>query len=387
MSSAKKAKAKADKAAKAATTSVGSAKAAAAESGGTLDLGGGTARESSLSVDDFQILKVLGKGSFGKVMLVRKKSEGAKGATYAMKTLRKKELLKRKQIGHTQTERKILQDIDHPFLVGLKFAFQTEDKLYMVLEFMGGGELFHWLRIKKRFTENQSKLYAAEITLALGHLHSHNIIYRDLKPENILLDESGHLKLADFGLAKEGVSGAGAEGGATTFCGTPEYLAPEILTNKGHGKAVDWWSMGTLVFELMCGLPPFYDTNQSRMYNKIQTAEVKFPDNKVSAQGQQFILDLLERQVEKRLGSRQPDGEAQVKEHAWFSSLDFAQVMSKAYKPELVPPKSGAANFDEEFTSEAAIDSVVTGALSDAHKEKTAFKGFTYQDGGALGSE
>lgn len=320
-------------------------------------------------------------------MLVRKKSEGAKGATYAMKTLRKKELLKRKQIGHTQTERKILQDIDHPFLVGLKFAFQTEDKLYMVLEFMGGGELFHWLRIKKRFTENQSKLYAAEITLALGHLHSHNIIYRDLKPENILLDESGHLKLADFGLAKEGVSGAGAEGGATTFCGTPEYLAPEILTNKGHGKAVDWWSMGTLVFELMCGLPPFYDTNQSRMYNKIQTAEVKFPDNKVSAQGQQFILDLLERQVEKRLGSRQPDGEAQVKEHAWFSSLDFAQVMSKAYKPELVPPKSGAANFDEEFTSEAAIDSVVTGALSDAHKEKTAFKGFTYQDGGALGSE
>jgi serine/threonine protein kinase len=313
-------------------------------------------------------------------MLVRKKSEGAKGPTYAMKTLRKKELLKRKQIGHTQTERKILQDINHPFLVSLKFAFQTEDKLYMVLEFMGGGELFYWLRQKKRFSEKQSKLYAAEITLALGHLHSHNIIYRDLKPENILLDENGHLKLADFGLAKEGIEGAGAEGGAMTFCGTPEYLAPEILANKGHGKAVDWWSMGTLVYELMCGLPPFYNTNQSRMYHAIQSEPVKFPEKKVSPSGQKFILDLLDRRVEQRLGSRQPDGEEQVKEHEWFKTLDFGKVLAKEYTPELIPPKKGAGNFDAEFTSEVAIDSVVTGALSDAGKEKSKFEGFTYQD-------
>lgn len=319
-------------------------------------------------------------------MLVRKKSEGSDGPTYAMKTLRKKELLKRRQIDHTQTERKVLQDIHHPFLVSLRFAFQSEEKLYMVLDFMEGGELFTWLREKKRFSEYQSRLYAAEITLALGHLHNHNIIYRDLKPENILLDGEGHLKLADFGLAKEGVVGAGAEGGATTFCGTPEYLAPEILANKGHGKAVDWWSMGTLIFELMCGLPPFYDTNQNRMYSKIQSASLTFPAKvTISDQGKDFIRRILTRKVDDRLGS---EGEEQVKAHQWFmettttglQSLDWVAVFKKATKPEHVPPKAGAGNFDAEFTSEKAIDSVVSGALSDAQQEKTKFQGFTYAE-------
>ena len=198
-------------------------------------------------------------------MLCRKKNEGSSGELYAMKTLRKAALVKRNQLLHTKTERNILQNIQHPFLVNLKFAFQTPDKLYMVLEYMGGGELFHWLKQHRKFSETRGRLYASEICLALGALHSRDIIYRDLKPENILLDLKGHLRLTDFGLSKDNIMGAGAAGGTKTFCGTPEYLAPEILENKGHGKAVDWWSFGTLVYEMICGLPPFYDTNVQRM--------------------------------------------------------------------------------------------------------------------------
>lgn len=149
----------------------------------------------------------------------------------------------------------------------------------MVLDYMAGGELFFWLKKDRRFSENRARLYTAEITLALEALHSANIIYRDLKPENILLDAEGHIRLTDFGLSKDGITGAGAEGGTKTFCGTPEYLAPEILENKGHGKAVDWWSLGTLLYEMLCGLPPYYDTNVQRMYHKILHAPLKFPKN------------------------------------------------------------------------------------------------------------
>ena len=181
-----------------------------------------------LTVADFDLLKVLGKGSFGKVMLVKKKDD-PHGSLYALKTLRKAALVKRNQLAHTSTERKILQDIQCPFLVHLVFAFQTADKLYMVLDYMGGGELFFWLKKEKRFSEPRCRLYAAEIALALEALHSTNIVYRDLKPENILLDSVGHLRLTDFGLAKSGVNSYDERCGTKTFCGTPEYLAPEIL--------------------------------------------------------------------------------------------------------------------------------------------------------------
>lgn len=192
--------------------------------------------EKAMSMNDFDCMKVLGKGSFGKVMLVKKKDTHK---IYAMKVLKKDQLLKRNQIAHTQTERNILQTMNHPFLVELHFAFQNADKLYLVLDFMPGGELFFWLKAQKRFSEKRAKLYAAEILLALEFLHSHDIIYRDLKPENILVDGDGHLRLTDFGLSKEGVFGAGPKDGTKTFCGTPEYLAPEILENHGHGKPVD----------------------------------------------------------------------------------------------------------------------------------------------------
>lgn len=333
----------------------------------------------SLTMSDFTLKKVLGKGSFGKVMLVVKNDDPT-GKLLAMKTLRKEALIKRNQLAHTATERHVLQHLDHPFLVKLMYAFQTTDKLYMVLEYMGGGELFHWLKEHRRFSEPRARLYTAEIGLGLGALHDLDIVYRDLKPENLLLDTAGHIRITDFGLSKDNVKGAGSDGGTQTFCGTPEYLAPEILENKGHGKGVDWWSFGTLLYEMMCGLPPFYDTNVQRMYSKILIAPLKFPTY-LSKDAGSVLAALLQRDVNQRLGSGKGDFE-EIQRHAFFAALDFKKVYNKEYTPEFVPPSVGAdsaAHFDKEFTSERAADSVVVSKLSDKDASKAHFEGFTYQ--------
>lgn len=340
------------------------------------------ANDKPLTIDDFELLKVLGKGSFGKVMLV-KKSDDPNGTLYALKTLRKAALAKRKQLAHTATERIILESIRNPFLVHLVYAFQTPDKLYMVLDYMAGGELFFWLKKDRRFSEPRSKLYAAEITSAIEAMHSVNIIYRDLKPENILIDSAGHLRLTDFGLAKGNITGPGAEGGTKTFCGTPEYLAPEILENKGHGKAVDWWSLGTLLFEMVCGLPPFYDTNVQRMYHKILHSPLKFPQNREMSKGLKDLLKgLLERKVADRVGSREDDAQ-ELFQSEFLSSLDIDRVLAKDYQPEFIPPsqrhETDVRNFEREFTDERPVDSVVESAMTGSLAEKTTFEGFTYK--------
>ena len=205
-------------------------------------------------------------------MQVRKKDDGQ---IYAMKVLRKEAIIARKQVDHTRAEKAILQKIRHPFIVKLNYAFQTEDKLYMVLDFVNGGELFFHLKNEGKFSEERIRLYAAEISLALNHLHSMDIVYRDLKPENILIDSDGHICITDFGLSKEITP---EEGATHTFCGTPEYLAPEVLKGQGHGCPVDWWSLGTLIYEMFTGLPPFYSQNINIMYQKILNGELRFPD-------------------------------------------------------------------------------------------------------------
>ncbi|EQC35786.1 AGC protein kinase [Saprolegnia diclina VS20] len=339
--------------------------------------GSTTSVPTKVTIEEFDLLKVLGKGSFGKVMMVRKKDTQK---IYAMKTLRKAALIKRNQLGHTKTERNILQTIKHPFLTTLSYAFQTPEKLYLVMDYCSGGELFFWLKKDRRFSQSKARLFAAEILLALEELHNHDIIYRDLKPENILLDSEGHIRLTDFGLSKEAVTGAGAVGGTKTFCGTPEYLAPEILENKGHGKAVDWWSLGTLIYEMLTGLPPFYDQNMQRMYDKIINAPLRFPSF-MSAEAKSLLTGLLQRKVSDRLGSGPTDG-AEIRNHPFFAGMDWDQIYRKETTPEFKPPNRmgsiDTSNFDLEFTGEKPVDSVVTTNLSETQRNKANFAGFTY---------
>jgi len=312
------------------------------------------ASDSKISPDDFIFLKVIGRGAFGKVMQVKHKNDDK---IYAMKILRKKQILAKNQIEHTKAERKILQALQHPFLMKLRFAFQTDAKLYFVLDYYRGGELFFHLKKRKRFTEGEARIFVAEVALALGHLHSLDIIYRDLKPENILLHHSGHICLTDFGLSKDL---GPASPNAHTFCGTPEYLAPEIVEKTGHGKAVDWWSLGILCYELCIGLPPFYDQNLHTMYVKIRTENPKFPGS-MSRPCQDLIARFLNRNVKERLGCGPTDVE-EVKRHSWFGGLDWQDLYDLKIEPKYIPQvksEMDTSQFSPEFTREKVKDTYV----------------------------
>jgi len=340
----------------------------------------GFSMNKKLSVSDFQLLKVVGKGSFGKVMMVRKKDDGK---IYAMKVLKKKALVKRKQVVHTKTERRVLARIDHPFIVSLRFSFQTPAKLYMILDFFNGGELFFHLKREGRFGESRARFYSGEILLALEFLHNKDIVYRDLKPENILLDQDGHIKITDFGLSKDSLDGDKL---THTFCGTPEYLAPEVLLQQGHGKAVDWWSFGTLLYEMMTGLPPFYDQNLRLMYEKIQFAPV-VPPKYFSKNAKTLFFGLLERDPAKRLGSGPRDAK-EIREHGFYKPINFDKLFKKEIKPLFKPQVESildTSNVEDEFTMETPQDTpvIATHSMLDAI---SAFPGFTYDGdkGGAL---
>jgi len=262
--------------------------------------------------------------------------------------------------------------IQHPFIVNLNYAFQTKDKLYMILDYINGGELFFHLKKEGRFAENRVKMYAAEIASALDHLHNLDIVYRDLKPENILLDSEGHICITDFGLSKQIESSEGTH----TFCGTPEYLAPEVLKGQGHGTAVDWWSLGTLLYEMLTGLPPFYAQNVNVMYTKILSGELKFPAY-ISDNAKSLLEGLLTRDPEKRLGSH---GGTEVKHHPWFGDIDWDKLVRKEIDPPFKPKVKSAddtSQIDPTFTRERAIDSVPDpSVLSDSVQGN--FEGFTY---------
>jgi len=326
--------------------------------------------------DDFELCALIGKGSFGKVMQVKKKDSGQ---ILAMKVLRKEAIIARKQVAHTMAERNILQRVQHPFIVTLHYAFQTEAKLYMVLDYVNGGELFFHLKNDGKFAENRVRLYAAEITMALQHLHGMNVVYRDLKPENILLDADGHIRITDFGLSKEL---DGSDGITHTFCGTPEYLAPEVLKGQGHGTAVDWWSLGTLIYEMLTGLPPFYSQNINIMYQKILNGELRYPSY-VSAEAVSLLDGLLQRDPLKRLGTR--TCAADIRAHAFYRGLDWDRLYNRQIQPPFKPKVKNAADvsqIDPVFTQEQAVDSLVVSNLSNVNG--TEFQNFTFTPGTVL---
>lgn len=257
-------------------------------------------------------------------------------------------------------------------------AFQTENKLFLVLDYCSGGELFFHLGKVGRFPEARAKFYSAQIILALEYIHQKDIIYRDLKPENVLLDALGNVKLTDFGLSKEGVSDHST--GATSFCGTPEYIAPEVLLRKGHGRAVDWWSLGALLYEMISGLPPFYSRNRETMFEKIMNAVLVFPPF-MSESAKDLLSKLLVRDPQLRLGSSELDA-IELKEHAFFVDVDFEGLASGAIIPPWTPLVVGSldtSQFDKEFTDMLPI---VSPDVRDAYFGSLdhSFDGFSFVD-------
>ncbi|KAL8295298.1 hypothetical protein RB597_008609 [Gaeumannomyces tritici] len=299
---------------------------------------------------DFDILKLIGKGTFGQVYQVRKKDTGR---IYAMKVLSKKVIVQKKEVAHTVGERNILvrtATSNSPFIVSLKFSFQTPTDLYLVTDYMSGGELFWHLQKEGRFDEKRAKFYIAELILAIQHLHNNDIVYRDLKPENILLDATGHIALCDFGLSKADL----AQNDTTnTFCGTTEYLAPEVLLDEaGYTKMVDFWSLGVLVFEMCCGWSPFYAEDTQQMYKNIAFGKVRFPRDTLSVDGRNFVKGLLNRNPRHRLGATN-DAE-ELKQHPFFKDVDWdalqKRLISPPFKPKL-KSETDVSYFDPEFTN------------------------------------
>ncbi|ODN03413.1 Ribosomal protein S6 kinase beta-1 [Orchesella cincta] len=325
--------------------------------------------------NDFELRKVLGKGGYGKVFQVRKCNGKDAGKIFAMKVLKKATIVRnQKDTAHTKAERNILEAVKHPFIVDLKYAFQTGGKLYLIMEYLSGGELFMHLEREGIFLEDTACFYLSEIVLALEHLHKQGIIYRDLKPENILLDALGHVKLTDFGLCKEQIG----EGGVThTFCGTIEYMAPEILMRVGHGKAVDWWSLGALTYDMLTGSPPFTAENRKKTIEKILKGKLNLPPY-LTPDARDLIRKLLKRQANQRLGYGVQDA-VPIRNHAFFKTCNWEDVGARRVEPPFKPAlasEDDASLFDSKFTKQPPIDSPDDTMLSES--ANMVFQGFTY---------
>nr|CCA23228.1 RAC family serine/threonineprotein kinase putative [Albugo laibachii Nc14] len=336
-----------------------------------------------MNIEDFELLKVVGRGAFGKVLLVKKKEGKSKGEIFAMKILVKSHIIKNGQIENTRAEQHILKEIDHPFIVRLRYAFQNPEKLYLIMDYYPGGSMFYHLRKSKRFTEERTRIYMAQLLLALMHLHEKQIAYRDLKLENILIDQCGNIALTDFGLSKEGqtidgaIRASQADLAMKTICGTAEYMAPELLRHHPYGKVVDWWSYGILLFEMLTGKTPFVDRNRRQMFKNIMQAEVVYPSY-VSSSARSLTLKLLNRDPSKRLGSGQRGGQ-DIMDHTFFEQIDWEKLLRKEYEPPFVPDVSSTddvTNVPEMFQSMPAVDSPVKGKQGDAHH----FEDFSYQE-------
>ena len=305
-----------------------------------------------------------------------------------MKVLLKSHIFHKKQVEHTKTERHILEGIDHPYLVRLRFAFQTSKKLYMIMDYYAGGSLFYHLRKARRFTFVQAAFYGAELFLAMHHLHSLDIAYRDVKLENILMDKDGHVHLTDFGLSKEGVHDATA--GAETFCGTAEYVAPELLQHKAYGKAADWWSFGILLYEMIVGRTPFYSKNRQQMFQAVMHSDPSFPEG-FPSDAAALVMRLLTKDPDERLGSSDDDGWHEFREHPFFGNIDWERLEKKQMEPPYRPTihsETDTSYVHKAFLREEPIDSTPGGGedYREEHPEyeqERHFDEFDYVDQGS----
>lgn len=318
--------------------------------------------DKTTTMDSFEIKSVLGRGFYGKVMLCMKKGTDQ---LFAIKTIHKSSLIKTRKVHSVFCERNILIKAKHPFIVSLSFAFQSSTKFYLGLEFVPGGELFRYLKQKKALSIDEARLYIAEIGLALEYLHSIGVIYRDLKPENVLLDCNGHIKLTDFGLAKEMIN----QSTTSTFCGTQEYMAPEMVLHEDYSYSVDWWALGILTYELLFSRTPFADdTNPKVLKNIIESCPL-FPENTPPA-----IIDFIELLLKKN-PQRRPCL-SDLKSHPFWGGLDFQVVLNKGLTPKYIPTINALNdNFDPEFTNEAPADSIAT-PTDQSH----VFTGFSFAE-------
>ena len=328
-----------------------------------------------LTYNDFQPIKLLGRGSFGEVILVRLKSTKK---VYAMKILDKKILKMKKQQNHTKTERDLMVKINSPFIVNIKSAFQDDTNLYLVSEFMQGGDMFFHMHDGQIviFSHDKTRFYILELVLALESLHKNNMVYRDLKPENILLDSKGHVKLTDFGLSKILED---EDDKAFTLCGTPQYLAPEVLLKKGYDKMVDWWSLGCVMYEMLMGRLPFA-IKRGMINLKIYEKKIDFP-RKISNEARDLIEKFLVVNPTERLGYG-PNGTDDIKNHPFFNGVDWDLAIQKKYKPPFIPKLKNDVDlryFDNCFTDEPIGGPKRRITIRDRDREPSnEYKGFTY---------
>jgi serine/threonine protein kinase len=330
---------------------------------------------------DFEILKILGVGAYGKVRLVK-----LKGAAqlFAMKSLSKAKLAQNKLVGRTMAERNVLLNANHPNLVSARYSFQTDTKVFLIMDYVCGGELLQRIRDLRRVPEDSTRLYAAELVLAIEYLHAINVTHRDLKPENVLFDERGHLRITDFGLVKENMG----EGSTTaTFCGTPEYIAPEIIRNTGYTSAVDWWSLGILIFEMLFGFRPFHGQSPAKTYRMIINDDLEFP-RAASPAAKSIISGLCQKDPDLRLGCGER-GVTEIKEHPFFQGLDWIKVLNQQIPMPWVPPPE--AKLDGSAFKGACTEESPAVSLEDPHQIpdqiNQALVGFTCTNQAAIDAE
>lgn len=324
---------------------------------------------SSYTLADFEMVKVLSKGSFGKVMLSKTK---ATGEYVALKVLKMEMIAASDETTHMETQNAVLQNANHPFLTGMLGSFQTEELLVFVMEYVNGGELFFYLSRDRTFSEVRTKFYTAQITLAITYLHARGIIYRDLKLESLMLDKRGNIKITGFSLMKEDVNHGDA---TTTFCGTPEYLAPEQLGGD-YGRSVDWWSVGVVMYEMICGHLPFYNRDHEELFDLILHEDIKLPST-LSPSSRDLLSKLIVKDPAGRLGSSEADGN-DIMAHDFFSDIDFEKLYNLEIKAPFVPKsksETDVANIEKEFTDEKAqtIPPDTDAVLATVQKENPIF--------------